>query len=127
MTHVRLLHEERRTGTAQLEELENVESSGASKHVADVCGLQARQGFDIQFRQPLLTAPTHYPSLKRIGCIGVGRGAPSELRAVPERLDHFLGAGTPALPAFARSPVGGPGLTVAAALARGVDLCVGLF
>ena len=96
MTHVRLLDEERRAGAAQLEELEHVESGGASKHVADVSGLQARQGLDVQFRQPLLTAPTHYTSLKRIRRIGVRGGEPGELRAVPEPPDHLLGAGTPA-------------------------------
>src|SRR5207248_4777115 len=66
------------------------------KHVADVSGLQARQGLDVQFRQALLTAPTHYTSLKRIRRIGVRGGEPGELRAVPEPPDHFLGAGTPA-------------------------------
>src|SRR6266705_6451897 len=95
MTHVRLLHENRRTGTAQLEELEHVESGGASKHAADVSGLQTLQGLDVQFRQPLLPAPAHHASLKRIGRIGVGGGELSEFRAVPEPLDRFLGAGTP--------------------------------
>src|SRR5437667_365776 len=49
MTYVGLLHEEGRTGAAQLEELEHVESGGASKHLADVSWLQARQGLDVQF------------------------------------------------------------------------------
>src|ERR1700694_2130679 len=72
MTHMRLLHEQRRTGAAQLEELEYVESGRASKHTADVSGLQAGQGFDLKLRQPLLTAPTHHTSLQRIRRIGVG-------------------------------------------------------
>src|SRR5882672_12623582 len=95
MAHVRLLHEHRRTGAAQLEKLEYVESGGATKHAADASGLQARQSFDIQLRQPLLTAPTHHASLKRIRRIGIGGGELGELRTVPEPLDRFLGAGTP--------------------------------
>src|SRR6195256_181017 len=95
MTHMRLLHEQRRTGAAQLEELEQMESGGASKPTADVSGLQGRQGLDIQLREPLLTAPTDHASLKRIRRIGVGGGDLSELSAVLEPLDRLFGAGTP--------------------------------
>src|SRR2546427_184717 len=108
MTHVRLLHEQRRARTAQLEELEHVESGGASKHTADASGLQTRQSLDIQFRQPLLTAPTHYTSLKRVRRIGVGGGELGELRAVPEPLDRFLGAGTPVSQLLRRRLLGYP-------------------
>src|SRR5258706_418817 len=95
MTHMRLFHEQRRAGAAQLEELEQVESGGASKHTADVSGLQGRQGLDIQLREPLLTAQTDHASLKRIRRIGVGGGDLSELSAVLEPPDRLLGAGTP--------------------------------
>src|SRR6266513_824232 len=40
ITHVRLLHEDRRTGAAQLEELEHVASGGASKHAGEFSVLQ---------------------------------------------------------------------------------------
>ena len=73
-----------------------MEPGGASEHLADVSGLQSRQGLDVQLREPLLTAPTHRTSLKRIGRIGVSRGELGELRAAPEPLHHFLGAGTAA-------------------------------
>ena len=108
MTQVRLLHEDRRARTAQLEELEHMESGGASKHTADASGLQARQSLDIQFRQPLLTAPTHHTSLKRVRRIGVGGGELGELRAVPDPLHRFLGAGTPAFQLLRRRLLGYP-------------------
>ena len=95
MAHVRLLHQQRRSGAAQIDELKHVESCRAAQDIARLAGSQLRQRLDEQLGQPLLAAPAHDAALERIGRIGIGGGELREVRAVLEPLERLLGAGAP--------------------------------